>query len=283
MTDHNTSQGEEGLVDVGTAFPAHAQAAELMQPAEGALHHPAMNTQAAAMRGQTACQDGGDAAHPQRLPVRFGVVSPVALHPLGSAAGVTDAPAEGRDGVHQQQQLGHVVPVRPGENRGQGKAVGVRDEMMFRPGLAAVRGIGARLTPPKTARTDAESTTARDQSIRSAPCNRVNNIRWTLSQTPAFCQSRNRRQHVIPEPHPIARGRSSHGMPVFNTNRIPLNTARSSNRFRPGYRKRRLFGRGNNGAISAHNASSNIGLAMEVPPFHGHKISNTNHEEHSFC
>ena len=283
MTDHDASQGEEGLVDVGAAFPANAEAAELVQPADRALHHPTVGTQTAAVRGQTACQNRGDAPCPQRLSVEFGVVSPIALHPIRPEAGVTDAPGEGGDSVHQQQQLGHIGAVGPGENRRQRNAVRVRDQMVFRPGLAAVRGIGARLIPPKTARTDAESATARDQSIRSAACSCANTVRWILSQTPAFCQSRNRRQQVIPDPHPISRGRSSQGMPVFNTNRIPVSTRRLSNGFRPGYRRRRRFGGGSNGAINAHNFSSNITLAMEVPPFHGHKINSIKHDANPFC
>ena len=43
-----------------------------------------------------------------------------------------------------------------------------------------------------------------------------------------------RRQQVIPEPQPISCGRCSQPIPVFNTNKIPLNTFRSSIRFRPG-------------------------------------------------
>jgi hypothetical protein len=35
---------------------------------------------------------------------------------------------------------------------------------------------------------------------------------------------------------------------------------------RPGYRRRRRFGSGNNGSINFHSSSSKIGFAMVVPP-----------------
>ena len=283
MTDHYACQGHECLVNIGAALPADPQAAELVQPAESAFHHPACRAQAAAMRGAATRQNRCDAAGAQGMPVPSGIVSPIALHTIGPEARWSDMARHGRNGLHQHQQLCHIVAVGPGENRRQRNTVRVGDEMMLRSRLPAIRGIGARLRPPKTARTEAESTTAREKSILLASRSRASKAWWTVSQTPAFCQSRNRRQQVIPDPHPISRGRSSQGMPVFNTKRIPVNTARSSSRFRPGYRNRRRFGRGSNGAISAHNLSSNITLAMEVPPFHGDKISNTKHAEHSFC
>jgi hypothetical protein len=137
------------------------------------------------------------------------------------------------------------------------------------------------LRPPKTARTDDESTTAREKSILSAPRSLFKRVRWTVSHTPAFCQSRNRRQQVMPV-QPIARGRSSHGIPVFKTNRIPVSTVRLSLGFRPGYRRRRRF-TGKCGAITFHNASSKITLAMAMPPSHDRKINNTIQMQHPFC
>jgi hypothetical protein len=253
-----------------------------MQPRESAFHDPAGRAQTAAMRRSTLGEVGRDAASPQRVTMRVGIVAAITLHPIRPETRVTHPAGNRRDPLHQHQQLSHIVAMCSRKNRRQWQALRVGDEVVLRPGLAPVRGIGARLRPPKTARTEDESTTARDQSIRSAACNRANNVRWILSQTPAFCQSRNRRQHVIPDPHPISGGRSSHGMPVLSTNRIPVSTARSSSRFRPGYRNRRRL-TGKSGPITSHNSSSNTVLAMKVPPSHGPKITNQQHVEHSFC
>ena len=42
MTDEHAAEREKGLVDVGAAFVAHAQAAKAVEPGEGTLDHPAM-------------------------------------------------------------------------------------------------------------------------------------------------------------------------------------------------------------------------------------------------
>ena len=65
----------------------------------------------------------------------------------------------------------------------------------------------------------------------------------------------------MPEPQPISCGRYSQGIPVCNTNKIPVNTFRSSSRFRPGNRCRR-FTSGINGSTSPHNSSDTNCLAI---------------------
>ena len=166
-----------------------------------------------------------------------------------------------RHGLDQRQQLGHVVPIGSCQSHGQGDAVRVSHQMMFRAFFPAIRGVGAWLGPPKTARTEAESTTAREKSIWSARRNWLSKTRWMLFHTPAFCQSRRRRQQVMPEPQPISWGRSSHAIPVLSTKRMPVRTARSSRDLRPGYRNR-LVRFGSNGSMMCHSSSSRISLAM---------------------
>ena len=80
------------------------------------------------------------------------------------------------------------------------------------------------------------------------------------SQTPAWCQSRRRRQQVIPEPQPICGGSISQGIPVMSTKRMPVSTARSGIGGRPPF-GRGLCG-GSNGSIAAHSSSETICLAI---------------------
>jgi hypothetical protein len=121
-------------------------------------------------------------------------------------------------------------------------------------------GSGRSWRPPN-ARTCELSIAARDQSMRSASLSLANSSSWSRCQTPASCHSRRRRQQVIPEPQPISCGRYSHGIPVCNTNKIPVNTFRSSIRLRPGNRCRRgTFGI--SGSINSHNGSDTNGLAI---------------------
>ena len=65
------------------------------------------------------------------------------------------------------------------------------------------------------------------QSIWLCSRNRVSMAWCNRSQTPAAFQSRRRQQQVMPLPYPRDWGRSSHGMPVCSTNKMPLRAAAS--------------------------------------------------------
>jgi hypothetical protein len=266
MTDFDTSDCEERLVDIGAAFVADAQPAVLMQPAVRALNDPAVDPQAAAVVGAAARQHRFDAACPQLAAVGLGVVRPIALDPPGPAARPPGLAPHRRDRVHQFDQLRDIVAVGGRDLCRQRRAMGVGEDVVLRAVFPAIRGARAGVRPPKTARTEALSTTARDQSILSAPRSLSSKTRWMRFQTPRLCQSRSRRQQVIPEPYPSSRGSISQGMPLRSTNRMPDSTSRLSSGLRPGYRRRPRLGLGNNGSMTVHKPSSKIGLAMAGPP-----------------
>ena len=116
-------------------------------------------------------------------------------------------------------ELVYQVQVRPAWSSRQARAV-------VRTGREASYFHRSNFEPPPGAGTMPASRLARDQSSCSAPA-RVSNSFWcSRSQTPAACQSRNRRQQVIPLPQPISCGSISQGMPVCRTNRIPAKAAR---------------------------------------------------------
>jgi hypothetical protein len=90
----------------------------------------------------------------------------------------------------------------------------------------------------------------------------------TFCQTPWACQSRSRRQHVIPLPQPNSWGKYSQGMPVRSTKRMPVRVARLGMRRRPPLG--RGGGEGNNGSRAPHSSSGRSSLAMAVlPPLPG--------------
>jgi len=242
-------------------FVTDAQATELVQPTQGAFHDPAGFAQTAAMRPAGARQSPGDSQSAQPTMMRTTPIGPIPLHNLGPLTRATPFAAQRRNRQHQGLQLSAVMHVGGGDLDAQWKALGIGAKMMFAARFAAVRRVGSRLKPPKTARTLLESTTARDQSIRSATCKRRNNSRWSFSHTPAFCQSRSRRQQVMPLPHPISKGRSRQAMPVLSTKRIPVSAARSEIGLRPGNFLRRVRV-GSNGRMIVHNDSSIKGFAI---------------------
>ena len=93
------------------------------------------------------------------------------------------------------------------------------------PGLPRSVGFGPVAAPPALAGTLAASSEHRLQSIAPASPEPVEQDVVDACQTPASCQSRSRRQQVMPEPQPISRGSISHGMPLLSTNRMPLEPA----------------------------------------------------------
>ncbi len=97
---------------------------------------------------------------------------------------------------------------------------------------------------PVLAGTGAPSSLTRLQSIRAIASSRSSRTRCMPVQTPAFCQSRRRRQQLMPEPQPISAGSISQGRPELRTDRMPVNAARSPMGGRP------PFGRGRGGGTS---------------------------------
>jgi len=260
-------------MNISSTFIAKTQSAKLVQPAERTFYHPAGLSQTTAMRLTTAGQLIRDTQPAQPSAVSGTAIGPVALNQIRALARPSDFATHCWHRRQQRLQLTGVIHVSSGQLNAQRNALGIGEKMMLTARFAAIRRVTPRLEPPKTARTLLESTTARDQSIRSAACNRPSNSLWSFSQTPAFCQSRSRRQQVMPLPQPSSCGKSSQPIPVFSTKRIPVRAARSLTRLRPGYFRRRAF-TGMIGSMIFHNESSINGFAIpRISPIPSEKYS----------
>jgi hypothetical protein len=90
----------------------------------------------------------------------------------------------------------------------------------------------------------------------------ANSNSCSRSQTPAACQSRNRRQQVSPHPQPNSCGSIVHGMPLRKTNRIPVSASRLPTGGRPPLVEAITGGR--SGWTRSHNASETNAFAMTV-------------------
>lgn len=145
------------------------------------------------------------------------------------------------------------MPVRAGERDGQRGPACVDDPVVLRARSGAVDRARPGFGPPRRACWCEPSITARDQSSFPARCSSVSGTWCSRSHTPASCQSRNRRQQVIPEPKPSSWGNHSHWMPVCCTNKMPCRHLRSSSGSRPGLRRRRVR-TGSSGSILTHRS-----------------------------
>ena len=112
-------------MDVGAAFVADEEVAELVQPGEGALYDPAEAAEAGAVLGFAACDQWCDAECAQLAAVELLVVAAVGDEALRASFRRAWSAAYRRDRFHQQQELGAVVAVGAGESPGQRQAVAV--------------------------------------------------------------------------------------------------------------------------------------------------------------
>src|SRR5512143_499148 len=112
--DDRAGQAEEGVVEVGAAFPSGAQPAELVQPGQSALDRPTLPAQSGAVRGAAAGNDRGDPAGSQCPAVGEVVVAAVGQQVARSPSGPAAAAVDRWDCLHQGEELGDVVPVPAG-------------------------------------------------------------------------------------------------------------------------------------------------------------------------
>ena len=278
MTNENTTYFDERFMNVRSAFITNTQSAELVQPTQSAFNHPPINTQAATVFSSPLRENRFNSFAAKLVTMRLRIIAPITLHAIRFLTRPSRLSGNGRNRLNQWQQLGYIVTIGPGQCGCKRDSFAIGDDVVFGAQFPSIRGIRTCFRPPKTARTEPESTTAREKSIWSDSRSLLSKTLCTLSHIPAFCQSRSRRQQVIPEPQPISCGRYSHGMPVLSTNRIPVKTSRLPTGGLPPLGDGSCLG--NMGSIICHNSSGNSGLAMSLSSVTNSSCSIFNHCNH---
>jgi hypothetical protein len=241
---------------------AHRQAAKAVKPRERPLDDPSRAAEATPVTAVPIGQQRRNAPVAQLLAVSLRVVAPVTLDDVRFATGSARTTADRGHRIHEGDQLRDVGPIGRGQRRDERNPVGVGKNMMLRPGLAAIGRVRSSFFPPRSARSEALSTTARARSSRPRRRSSVSSAVWNRFHTPARCQRTRRRQHVTPDPQPISRGSIRQGMPLRRTKRMPVRTARSGIGARPAYCRFRERRFGRSGSIRFHNASSSKGSVI---------------------
>ncbi len=191
-----------------------------------ALDHPTMPPKAIATLDATTCDTGLDAAPFQITSAARKLIRFLSVQFARLLARLISQASDGRDGIKRGLECHRIVPVGSRDRDSQRDATRSYDDVSFRSELAAVGRVEAGLLAPRGLETLAPSRLARSQSIWSCSRSRRSIARCSRCHTPAACQSRRRRQHLMPLPKPCSCGRSSHGMPVCSTYRMPLSAAR---------------------------------------------------------
>src|SRR5439155_790202 len=113
-------------------------------------------------------------------------VAPVPLQRLGLATRPpATRPGDGRYGLHHRLKHLFLALVGRADAHYQRQPVGVRDDVAFTAFFAAIRGVGAGVRPPFTARSEAQSMTARSRLISPRRPSALRSWWWALRQTPA--------------------------------------------------------------------------------------------------
>jgi hypothetical protein len=134
-------------MDVRVALPAGPEAAEVVQPGEGALDHPAPAAEAGAVLGAAAGDVRLDAPRPQLAAVFVVVVAAVGDHVVGALARSAALAGDRADAVDEGQQLGDVVAVGAGVGGQQRHPGGVDDQMVLGARAATVNRRGPGQSP----------------------------------------------------------------------------------------------------------------------------------------
>jgi hypothetical protein len=249
-------------MDVWPSLVSHFEPTKSIQPRKSALHYPAVATESLTRLNPSTCDTRDDAASSQCLPTAREVVSLVCVQLVWPLPRPSPGPTNRRDGIYRCFQQHRVMHIGPRLRHCEGNSFSVDHKVALRARFATIRRVRAGFRAPPGAGTLAESNDARDQSIWSASPRRFSSIWWILCQIPASCQSRKRRQQVMPLPHPISWGSNSQGMPVRKTKRIPMRAARAGTGGRPPFGLGRSGG--SSGATISHNSSGKIGLAIHL-------------------
>jgi hypothetical protein len=241
-------------------FVAHLQTTKAIEPGNRPLHDPAMPPQSRARLDPSPRDPWDNSASAQPLPVRARVIGIIGVQFVWATAWSPAWSPHGRHRIHHFFQHRGLMRVRSGMADRQGRATAIHNHMALGARLAPIGRVRPRVLAPLGAGTRAASSEARSQSIWLARPKRSNRTRWRESQTPAACQSRNRRQHVMPLPQPISCGSHAHWIPVLRTNKMPVSAARLAMRGRPPFG----FGgsTGKSGAITAHSSSDTSGFGI---------------------
>ena len=248
-------------MNIVTFFIADTQAPLIEQPIKRCFDNITEFAKTATIFGVTSGNQRPGLASSQRLAnLFFGIVGAIRKNLIRTSARAATMLLNRRDSIDQCNGHLRIMNICAGMFNRQRRAPAINNQVTLRAVFAPICWIRACFRPPKSARTEQLSMAETDQSIASAMPNSSSKARHIFCQTPALCQSRRRRQQVMPLPQPISRGRYSQGVPVLRINRIPVRQARSLTLGRP------PLGFGGSGGICrlmrSHSSSVSSGLAM---------------------
>jgi hypothetical protein len=134
-------------MDIVASFVPDGEAAIAMKPCVRAFDDPATDAQAAAMRRPPTGQDRDDALRVEAIAMGLGVVAPVALEGIRTAAGPAAPAADGGQCGDERIELGDVIDVGRRHLGDERDAARVGNEVMLGARLAAIGWVRSSFFP----------------------------------------------------------------------------------------------------------------------------------------
>lgn len=220
-------------MNVSPALMADGEPVKLPEPGQCALHHPAVTSQLRAALDTPSGDPRLNVPLAESLPTATVIIRLVRVQLGGALARRPPVLPDGRDSIDERLQHAAVVPGGTSELQRERDAVRIREDVALRAGFAAAGRVRAGRRAPFLAGTAALSRAARLKSMALWRPKRSSRTCCSFGQTPACCQSRKRRQQVMPEPQPMSWGSIFQGVPERSTNKMPVRAARFLRRGRP--------------------------------------------------
>jgi hypothetical protein len=203
-------------VDVRPPLVAHAQPSAARKPGQRPFHHSAVPAQPFARIEAAPGYARLYATLPKDASAAREVVALVGMDFVRPPSGPSARGLDRLDTLYELLEDHRVVDVGPGQDHRERQAVAVDQEVALGAGATSVYGVGTGLLAPFFAGKLAESNDARDQSMRPSLPSLSRRTRRSACHTPAFCQSRSRRQQVTPL-QPNSLGSMRQGTPHLKT------------------------------------------------------------------
>lgn len=185
-------------MDIEPPLKSNPQLSEPSKPRMRSLDNPTVFAKPLATFNAAPCNPTQDAFGPQVGSAAAIVIALVSMQFPRTLARPARQASKRRDCVNAGFEQHGVMPVGPADQHHQRNAPGVYDDMSLGAQFAPVGWVGACLLAPRGLGTVEPSMLARSQSIWSCSRRRIS-IAWcNCSHTPTLCQSRNRRQQVMP-------------------------------------------------------------------------------------
>lgn len=118
-------------MQVGVAFPADPQPAEVVQPSECAFHDPALTAEPGTMLGASARDPVLQTTRSELATVLVVVIATIGDHSLGALSRSPPLAFDRSGPVDERKELGDVVAVPAGQRDGQRHAARVDVQMVF--------------------------------------------------------------------------------------------------------------------------------------------------------